>query len=275
MSHNKATHNMKTKLDDMTWPEVDEALKMPNAMLIPVGSIEQHGPHLPLSADFRIVAYLAEQAAKKVIEEHQIRVLVAPTIKYTNVRVFESFPGTVGVSIDTQIRVINDITRNFIKQGFKNIIYLNGHGDNVTPISAALRQVFFDFRDAGLYAVSWSALGYEVIPKVRKSKTALHAEELETSMSLVIQPDNVDLDKAVKYFPSHGLSEKWISQDFLGPRRLFYYSRKTYPKYGTDAGVMGDPTVASRETGEKIIEAVVNNLADLIVEIVESENNSK
>lgn len=261
---------MKIKLDDMAWTEVDEVLSKPNAVLIPVGSIEQHGLHLPLSVDSRCATYMAEQAARKVTEEHQIRAVVAPTIHYTEVATFESFPGSIGISVDTEIRVIGDIARSFIKQRFKNIIFVNGHSSNVIPINTALRQVFVDFPDAGLYAVNWWALGFEVIPKIRKSTICLHADELETSVSLVIQPENVHLDKAVKEFPSYSLSERWVFPDFYGPNRVFYHSRKNYPKLGTGSGVMGDPTVASRETGEKIIEAVVDDLVKIMVEIVKS-----
>jgi len=266
---------MKIKLDDMTWPEVDEISRKPNAVLIPVGSVEQHGLHLPLSVDSRCAAYLAEQAAKKVTEEHQIKVIVAPTIQYAEVTTFENFPGSIGISVDTEIRLIGDIARSFIKHGFKNIIFVNGHAPNVVPISTALRQVSVDFPDAGLYAVNWWALGFEVIPKIRKSTICLHADELETSLSLVIQPENVYLDKAIKEFPSYSLSEKWVYPDFYGPNRVFYHSRKKFPKFGTNPGVMGDPTVASRETGEKIIKAVVDDLAEIIVEVVESEGNSQ
>lgn len=265
---------MKIKLDDMTWPEVDEVLSKPNAVLIPVGSVEQHGPHLPLSVDSRCAAYIAEQAAEKVAEDQQIRMIVAPAIQYTEVTTFQSFPGTIGISADTEIRVIGDIARSFIKQGFKNIIFVNGHFPNVTLISTALHQVSVDFPEAGLYAASWWALGFEVIPKVRKSTICLHADELETSVSLVIQPENVHLDKAVKEFPSYSLSEKWVYPDFYDPNRVFYHSRKKFPKMGTNPGVMGDPTVASRETGEKILKAVVDDLAEIIVEVVQSGGDS-
>ena len=264
---------MKIRLDDMTWPEVEEVLKKPNAVLIPIGSVEQHGLHLPLSVDSRCAAYMAEQAAGKVIEEHPIRVLVAPTIQYTDVIEFESFPGTIGISLDTEIRLIADITRSFIRQGFKNIIFVNGHHSNVILTNTALRNVSVDYPGAGLYAVNWSDLGFEVIPKVCKSTIGKHAGEVETSVSLVIQPENVHIDKVTKDFPSVSLSEKWVSLRLGVPNRVFYHSRKKFPKLGTGPGVMGDATVASRETGEKIIKAVVDNLAEIVVEVVKSEDN--
>ena len=78
------------------------------------------------------------------------------------------------------------------------------------------------------------------------------------------------MDKAVKEIPEYSLSKKWVSPDFYASNRLFYHSRKKYPKMGRGHGVMGDPTVATRETGEKIVEAIINDLAEIIVEVVAS-----
>ena len=71
------------KFEEMSWPEVAEVLQEPNAMILPVGSIEQHGPHLPLNVDFRIAEYIAWQAARRVTNEYKIRILVAPAVRYT------------------------------------------------------------------------------------------------------------------------------------------------------------------------------------------------
>ena len=265
---------MKIKLDEMTWPEVAEVLKKSNAVVVPVGSTEQHGLHLPLNVDARCATHMAEQAAEKVNDGHQIRVIVAPAITYGETSTFSlaGFTGTIGVSVDTLIRVIEDIAREFITQGFKNIIFVNGHAGNVISINTALKKLSIDYPDAGLYALNWFALGFEVVSEVCKSKVRMHADEVETSVSLVIQPENVYLDKAVKEYPSYSLSEKWVFPDAFGPSRVFYHSRKKFPiRAKGDAGVMGDATVASKETGEKVIKAVVDNLAEIIVEVVQSE----
>ena len=264
---------MKIKLADMTWPEVEEVLTKPHVMILPVGAIEQHGPHLPLSVDFRCAVYIAEQAATRVAEEGEIRALVAPDIHYTETSTFRSFPGTIGLSIDTTIRVFEDITRGFVTQGFKNILIINGHNSNVAPITIALRKVAVDFPAAGLYALNWWALGSDVIRSIRQSELMTHSGELETSVSLVIQPENVHMDKAVEYLPRLSLSSKWVSLDFYGPKKLFHHSRKRYPKpeMGTTFGAMGNPTVASRESGEKFLAAVIADVVEVIKEIVKSE----
>ena len=268
---------MKVSWENMSWPEIEETLKQPNAVVLPVGSLEQHGPHLPVNVDFRCATYIAEQAANKVIEEHQIPVLVLPPMYYTETSSFCKFPGTVGVSPDTTAKVIEEIVRNLVvHQGVKNILIVNGHHANAAPIAVALRRVHADSPEAGLYAVDWWALGSEVTKSVRKSEIGgmWHACELETSASLIIQPENVHLEKAVKEIHPYQLSGKWEAPDFYGPHKLLYHSRKWYPRIGRDPGIMGDATVASEETGRQIIGAVVDDLAELIVEIVRSEGRS-
>lgn len=262
---------MKIKLEDMSWPEVEEILKKPNVMILPTGCIEQHGRHLPLSVDLRCATYIAELAARKVTDEHNIRILVAPAVPYGEVSGFSKFPGTVGLSVDTFTRVIEDIIRGFASQGFKNILIINGHFGNVVPMAVALRKIGIDFPNLGLFAVNWWSMGSDAIQKMRKSKVMAHACELETSVSLVIQPENVHLDKAVKEIPGSALSSKWWAADTYGPKRLIHMSRRAFPKMGENAGVMGDPTVAAKEFGEKAIEAVIDELEELLLEIVKSE----
>ena len=265
---------MKIKLSELSWPEVKDILNQRNAILVPVGSTEQHGLHLPLNVDSACATYVSDKAAAKVNADNLIRVVVAPTIHYTEVYTFSSFPGSIGISLDTETRLIADITRSFIKQGFNNLIFVNGHNSNIIPISTALRQVSEEYPTAGLYALNWWALGFETIPKIRKSQFCLHADELETSMSLLIQPENVRMEEAAVEIPQYSLSEKWVKPDFYAPSRVFYHSRKKYPRMGIDRGVMGDPTVASKETGEKIAEAVIKDLAEVIIEVVTSEGKN-
>lgn len=276
---------MKTiKFEDMSWPEVAEALKEPNAIILPVGSIEQHGPHLPLNVDFRIVEYIAWQAARKVSDEHKIRILVAPVVRYAEISTgfSKTFPGTIGLSFNTFMSVIGDVIWSLVNQGFINIIVLNGHVPNHEAIAASLRRMGGELRakripNIGLFAINWWDMGLDVLPHIRKSEAGLHAEEMETSIALVVEPENVHLEKALKWFPSYALSKKWVGscnlvRDVIP--RVFYHSRAKLPKGPGDPveaqGIMGDPTVATKETGEKIVSAVVDDLAKVIVEIVRS-----
>lgn len=262
---------MTIALQDMTWPEVHQLLCKPNVVLIPVGSTEQHGHHLPLSVDSRCAEYIAEKTAAVINARRALRAVVAPAIHYTDVTTFESFPGTVGISLDTEIRLIADIARSFIATGFHSIVFVNGHFSNIVPLSAALRQVNRDSPDAGLYAVNWWDLGCDAIAEARQSPVGLHADEIETAVSLVVQPENVQMDKSTREVPTLSLSEKWVNADLFGPRKVFYYPRKGFPRMGVSSGVIGDGVVASVETGRRIVESVVANFAELIMEIVQSD----
>jgi creatinine amidohydrolase len=260
---------MKIRLEDMTWPEVEQVIKEPNVIILPAGCLEQHGKHLPLSVDFRYPIHIAELAARKIIDEYNIRILVAPAIIYGETLTFRKYPGTIGLSIDTLSRVIEEIVRDFISHGFKKILIVNGHHSNIIPITIALRKLSTEYPDWGLYAIRLFSLGSDFIQKMRKSQIMAHACELETSVTMVIQPENVQFDKAVKESQSISISGKWFSADTYGAKKLIHCSRQ-FPQIEEDAGVMGDPTVATRGFGEKVIAAAVDDLIELLLEIVRS-----
>ncbi len=260
---------MKIRLNDMTWPEVAEVLDKTHIIVVPVGAIEQHGYHLPLSVDSRCAGYIAEKAAEKLVSEGEIRVVVAPVIRYTDVTHFRCYPGTIGVSTDTFMKVIEDVARGLINQGFKNIVFLNGHGPNSAIIQVVLMKISFELPDTGLYSLEWWRLGADTIKAIRKSDAMKHAEELETSLSLVIQPENVNMEKAVKDRTTFSLSDRWVYPDFYAPQTLTWHSRA---RREGQSGVMGDPTVASRETGEKFLAAIIEDFVEVMKEIAASEH---
>jgi len=260
---------VKTHLSDMTWPEVAEVLDKTHVIIVPVGSIEQHGYHLPQSVDSRCSEYIAGKAAEKITSEGNIHVIVAPVLHYTETTHFEYYPGTIGITTDTFMKVVEDIARSIVKHGFKHIIFLNGHGPNSAIIQVAVRKVSYDYPNAGLYTLDWWRLGADKIKAIRRSKAMLHAEELETSVSLVIQPENVYMDRAVKDHTTYSLPKKWIYPDFYASQTLTLHSRR---RREGKSGVMGDPTVASREMGEKFLSAIIDDFVAMIKAIVASEH---
>jgi len=261
----------KIMLDEMTWHEIEQVLTQPVVVLVPTGSTEQHGLHLPINVDSRCTTYISQQAAIKA-NKRKIRVLVAPTIHYTSIPVFRDFPGTIGPPTDTVVALFEGIARSFIKNGFSNIVFINGHFPNSSPLTTALWTVCLDFPKAGLYALNWWDLGSSTIQAERQSSCMFHAEELETSVSLVIQPENVNMEFAKKDFPTFSVSKKWVFPDFFAPQKLFFHSRVKLPNRARgSSGVMGDATVASAKSGEKFLSAIISDLVELLVEIVESE----
>lgn len=261
---------MKVRLHEMRWPEVKEVLSKPNVIILPIGSVEQHGKHLPVNVDSAIATYVAEHAAQKMGEEQGITAIVAPTINYADVSVHKMFPGTVGVKVDTLIKVIADVVESFIEQGFKNIVALSGHWENRCSIESAIRLVADRHPDARLYVICTICIGMEIEtdPKMIKAGTVGmgHALEAETSMSLAIQPQNVQLEEAGIGSRKLPLSEKYIGVTGMDQSKgvLYHPSPAGFEKTGTQ----GDPTKATKELGEKILALQVKNLADMLVEIV-------
>ena len=266
---------MLVRLDEMSWPEVKERLSKPNVIIVPVGSTEQHGAHLPLNVDSVHVTYIAERAAEQVVTDNGIAVLVAPTIDYTDISVHKMFPGTVGVSPDTLVRMMTDIVRNFLDQGFNNIITLGGHHENNCSIETALRIVADKYPNARLFALNSFGLGHSVLPELIKAgpKGIGHALEWETSTAQVMQPQNIHLDRAIVGSRQLPLSERYIGASGLDRSKgvLYYTGAKGFEKSGT----FGDPSMASREAGETLLSAEINALTDIIMQVAKARVSNR
>jgi creatinine amidohydrolase len=263
---------MKIRLGDMRWPEVEEVLKKPNVVILPTGSTEQHGRHLPVNFDSTAATHIAEKVARKVTDETKIHVLVAPAINYGETLGTPPFskllPGSVGISADTARRLIEEVVRGLLTQGFNNILVINGHLENTIPIAAALRKLSIEFPGSGMYASNWwfvASEAWETVSKGGKEGKG-HGCERETVVALVIDPENVDLSVAVKGSHVTSLPEKYTSPLFGGP--IFYNSRLGGVRA---SGLMGDPTASTKETGEKFLEATVNEFSKIVKAIAESE----
>jgi len=263
---------MKIRLGDMRWPELAEVLKKPNVVILPTGSTEQHGRHLPVNFDAAAATYIAEEVARKVTDETKIHALVAPPIPYGETLGTPPFPkllpGSVGITSDTARRLIEEVVRSLLIQGFRNILVINGHLENTVPIAAALRKLSIEFPTAGMYAGNWWFIAsetWETISKGGKEGRG-HGCERETVVALVIEPENVDLNAAVKGSHVTSLPEKYVTPLLGGP--IFFHSRHGGVRA---SGLMGDPTASTKETGEKFLEAIVDEYSKIVISIAQSE----
>ena len=265
---------MTVRLDEMSWPEIKEVLGKPNAVVLPMGSTEEHGAHLPVNIDTFAATYIAEHAAQKVVDEHKICVLVAPTINYTEVSHHKRFPGTIGVKADTLIKMLTDIVGSFLHQGFKNIIALTSHSENVPPLQVAFTMLADDHPEANLIALNTVGLGAEERLKLLKAGIAGmgHALEVETNYALVMQPQNVHLDRAIIGSRKLPLSEKYVGSTGSDKGKgVSYCSGITGFE---ESGTFGDPTKATKEAGEKMLSIIISDLADIIVQAVKKDEVS-
>jgi len=266
---------MTIRLDEMSWPEIKEVLGKPHVVILPTGTTEEHGAHLPVNVDAFQATYFAEHSAQKVMEEHpDIYVLVAPTISYGEISKHKMFPGTIGVKADTLIKMLIDIVGSFLDQGFKNVIVYNNHDENIPPIQVALTMVADEHPGANIFGITGGpcGLGFDARPGLSKAGAAGkgHALEAETSVALAIEPQLVHLEKAMIGSRELPLSERYIgdSGGERGKGVIYCSGTKGFEKSGT----FGDPTMASKEAGEKSVSTVISDLADIIVQVVKGKD---
>ena len=245
----------------LTWPEVRRAAAEDRVCLIPAGTLEDHGPHLPLDADTRIATEICRRAAEEIPDQ----VVLLPPIIHGYTPHHMDFPGPITIGWETFVRYCTDIGNSLAHHGFKRILYLNGHGSNIPLVEMAARLVALEHPDvlaAGAFYLT-SAESMKVIEEVRESDIGGmgHACEMETSLQLHLRPELVAMANARKDMPKPATSLSGI--DFREPGPL------VYPldfRRDSSEGVMGDPTAATPEKGAAIADAVLEKLVQAIGE---------
>jgi creatinine amidohydrolase len=176
----------------MSWTEVAEALaeREPPAVLLPIATIEQHGPHMPIGNDCLVAEYVAFRTAE------QTNALVAPAINYGCSAVFRNFPGTLPVKPETLAAVLRDVCTGLIHQGFRKIVFFNNHGGNEFVCEQVARELKAEFGVIIGNVYPWN-LGYALMRDTYEDPTRAygHGAEPETSAMLAMFPDDVLLDR--------------------------------------------------------------------------------
>lgn len=235
---------------ELTWEEIG-ALAGPDAVVvIPVGSVEQHGPHLPVGTDARIVSAVADAAARRVAE--RVPVLLVPTVEIACSEHHMEFPGSLTLTEETFVQVATEIGMSIVRHGFRRLLFLNGHGGNTAPLRVVVNRIRHR-TDGSVLSVTanyWDLIREEV-QALRRSKPGgiSHAGEFETSAVMALDETLVLSDKRVKFLP------KWTNGYFMPG---WYTPSAVTPGFHlkdiTASGVVGDPTVATKESGERFLE---------------------
>ena len=237
-------------ISEMTWPELKEVAAKKDMAIIPFGTNENNGPHLPLSLD-SIVAY---EISLRLAKETGIP--VAPLIPWGNSHQFAKYPGTIVIRSEILVELLKDICRSLGRHGFKRFLVLNPHLPNLWASNIAGEALK---RDGYLLAtVDWWRLQNKLCADLAEGKTFPlgHASELATSLLWALRPDLVRLDQMKVESPSDPFYLKYGSQY---PVLFLYQDMKPL----SPSGLVGDPTKASREKGEKIIERCIKYLVEL------------
>jgi creatinine amidohydrolase len=239
----------------LTWPEIEERLKKVDTAILPCGAIEQHGPHLPLDVDFFDADYMARKVAEACEDP---KPFVLPTIPYGVSYHHSDFKGTISVTNNALSALIYDIGMSLAHNGIKKIIILNGHGDNVPTLTYAAQMIN---RDAKIFVCVETGETSDVdLYKLIDTHNDIHAGEIETSTTLAIRPELVDMDKAVD--DTLDLDNEYL--DYTSERGVSWY---VHTEHLTKSGVMGNAKKATAEKGHQMWEIMIRKMAEFVESI--------
>lgn len=248
----------------LTWQEINEAVAANKVVVLPVGSTEQHGHHLPLDVDARLATSVVNEAGRRSPED----MLILPSVAYGYTHHVMDFPGTINIEPGTFVRFLLDITRSVAYHGFKRIMIVNGHGSNHPLVEQAGRQTALQ-TDALCLTLSWWQLVAEYWNRdVRTSVVpggCAHACELETSMYMHVDGANVRTDRiegTLAEFTRLPGAARWHYSDLTaggGPVTLVEWT-SSY----TETGAFGEPKKATPEKGRLVFEHAVSQMIELV-----------
>jgi creatinine amidohydrolase len=239
----------------LTWEEMNKAIAVQKVVILPTGTTEQHGRHLPLDVD----AFLTEAICLEVGRRAADRVLVLPTISYGLNMHHMDFPGTIHIEPEVFIAFCLNITKSVAYHGFEKILIVNGHGSNTPLVDLVARKTVLA-TDSLCAAVNYASLAVQAFDEVRETSVWAHSDEFETSLYLHLAPERVQMNKAA---PGDDVMGKYLSSDSTSD-----YPARFNDFWGrwTKTGVHGDPTPATADKGRLIFEAVVSGLIELVDE---------
>ena len=251
------------RYEHLTWPEVNEAVRQKKVIVLPVGSVEQHGHHLPLDVDVKLASSVCLAAGERAPET----MLVLPPVSYGFCHHVMDFPGTINVSPSTFVNLLIDIATSVAYHGFTRIVIVNGHGSNHPLVEQAARQVTLRTEALCLNISWWQLVAEYWNEEVRESGPGgcAHACELETSMYMHVDGERVRRDRIRGALPDYldlegGL--EWQKVDLTlgsGPATIVEWTSTM-----SETGAFGAPELATDEKGRLVFERTVERLVEMV-----------
>lgn len=240
----------------LTGPEIRAVAALPEALaVLPIGSLEQHGPHLPVITDTASASAAAIRAARMVAAD--IPVLVLPGLWTGMSEHHLPFGGTISLNFSELQGVLRGIVRSLRAIGFTRLLVVNGHGGNTEPLAVAARELAHEFGLPIIACTPWYLTRHRISDIAETKETPGHACEGETSMMMAIAPELVRTDRfddAVQQRPEpvpryEGFSRFW-----------------SFSERAPVTGVMGDPRPSTAEKGERFLDLHADALAAAMVD---------
>ena len=220
-----------TRLADLTWPEVADRSTNGAVLLVPLGSTEQHGPHLPLSTDTDIAVAIATTAADRIPGA-----VVAPPLPFGSSGEHQGFPGTLSIGAAATESVVLELGRS--ADDFASVVLVSTHGGNADPVARAVATLSGEGRSVRAWGPRWDG--------------DAHAGHLETSLMLVIAPHLVRLEAAE-------------AGDLRPVAELLPELRDRGVAAVSPNGVLGDPAGSSPQDGRRLLATAVDQLVTFVV----------
>ncbi len=253
---------MKHRYGEMTWPEIKDAAAAGRVAVIPIATIEDHGPHLPVDTDVMLCVSVCEAAVERAGD----RAVLVPPINHGYSPHHMDFPGPITIGAETLIRYGVDVCKSLAHHGFKRMLIVNGHGSNTPFVDIIARLTVVETGCLAAGVNYWAAPGVrEIVESLRESERGgmNHAGEFETSMYMMLRPDLVDMSKAVAEM-NHRPTKNYWTDLIAGDGPLMMMEPWSAL---SESGVMGDPSKATPEKGRRFFEAAVNGIVELIGEM--------
>lgn len=243
---------------EMSWRAVEEAVKRGATAFVPMGSTEEHGPHVP-TGDYLIADAIAERVA---IATGSVMI---PTIPFSYSEYFRHYPGTVTFKATTMRAVVYDVVTGLLDQGFRHVVIFNGHKGNEPVLSPLIREIR---RERGVLVPVVAPIGFgmtrEMQAEVYGSNPIGHGGEPVGSMQAYLNPELVDVSRG----------EDWGTRPFQGQEGttlngISFAGRPVMLALNMEdvaplSGSLSDPNLASAERGERIVENSIAGLTEFI-----------
>ncbi len=254
------------RYEEHTWLELRElAARDDIVVVIPAATLEDHGWHLPIDTDVRLIEAIAQGAVERFNAAGDAKALLFPTAVHGYTPHHLDFPGTVTLRWNVFVESLVDCGRSLCRHGFDRILIVNGHGSNVPLVNMAARLINLEHPSAVCASSFYldSAESKELLERTRVSGRGgmAHACELETALYLAIRPDLVQMEHAVTEVPAHYTDNIWMDWS-EGP--LGYM-----PHWSaiSTSGVTGDARAATRENGVRWLDAARSEVAQYIADV--------
>ncbi len=233
------------RYEKLTWPEINDAIELGKVCIVPCGAVEQHGPHLPLDVDL-VCPDRASPAAPAGRSPTRCS-CCRPSATATPGHVMD-FPGTINNDFEHFMHHVLDITKSLAYHGFKKIMLLNGHGSNMPNLDLVARRTNLETDAECVLAAWWQLLTVDkkFLPRWRQSKFpggCAHACELETSLYLYLDGDNVRKDKIKSgtiSFNEENSPFNWVDLFAAGPATVISWTSSYSETRRAGRGGAGD-----------------------------------